>query len=343
VGTWEVGIFDDDVASDLRDAYISARREGRNQVAASEEIRAKYAEALEDYDEGAVAAVALALTQLRRDGRCLRSDAVSAARAIETLLSPERLAEWEEELRGRRRSALSAARTRLSQAKLVDPAEIKDEMTKPIQKRRPPFHVGAIIAFPLGIRDLVGFARVLEIHPHSVAMVQIYKIISTTPPSVEELRRAGPLLTFRVLSDGFGRSPDRPVMGTDPVLEGEVPTRWYNYEPWSKKWFFVPRISFVEGEAVAASEAEVRSSGAADASLGRLDNLTRILDEFARVGLLSAEEASARKDLQKAFYKQLEGMPLDKARKADKAYREALGEGARLEAFRAPKSPRSRR
>jgi len=330
MGAWGVGIFQDDVASDVRDEYDEARDKGLNQWAASQKAHAEMADYFEDRDDGPIASVALALEQVRRDKSCLNPDAEAALRGISVLLSEERMGEWEEEDRGRRRAALIAARKRLEGARFVDPEAVRGETAKPRERRGPRFQVGDIVAFPLGIRGLLGFARILQVG-EALILVQVYELISETPPEVENFRGSGPLVTFNVYNDGIGRSPDRRIVGHDPVEPANLPTRWYVHESWHDKWFIVPGPFSTPNQRQETVEAEARRIGAADASIilgGILERTDQVCRELAQAGLLSGDDAAFASRRHREFYERYRALPSKEARiQAIKEYRESFLQG----------------
>jgi hypothetical protein len=54
VGTWGTGIFDDDLASDVRAAYLEALTAGASAEEAAQQAQSKFAHALQDEDESLV-------------------------------------------------------------------------------------------------------------------------------------------------------------------------------------------------------------------------------------------------------------------------------------------------
>ena len=64
VGAWGTGIFDDDVALDVRGAWEDARAEGLSPEAAAAQIVESLSEYVEDVDDGPILWLALASLQL---------------------------------------------------------------------------------------------------------------------------------------------------------------------------------------------------------------------------------------------------------------------------------------
>ena len=92
MGTWGTGIFDNDTAGDLRDAFEDELAIVANVVTATENVLTKFASDLDDVDYGPVIYLALAALQLEQDA--LQQD--MRKRALEIIDSGEGLDGWEE-------------------------------------------------------------------------------------------------------------------------------------------------------------------------------------------------------------------------------------------------------
>lgn len=64
MGTWGTGIFDDDVAVDVRGEYEEARETGLSPEAAARQVLETWGDQLDDMDDGPIVWIALAATQL---------------------------------------------------------------------------------------------------------------------------------------------------------------------------------------------------------------------------------------------------------------------------------------
>ncbi len=336
MGSWGLGVFDDDFACDIREEYNEARDKGFNQFIASQKARDLISSTPEDSDDNLIGKLALALEQLRRDKRCLKPDADAALQAIEGLQSEAFLSAWEESDRGRRRAILLQARARLKNAPLVNPEAIKDEVAKPKKYRSPSYHNGDIIAIPLGIRGTLGFTRILQFDVKSkLVLLQLYKIISKPPPDVDIIVKSGSLFKFHAFDDGIGRTPDRCIIGDDPVADSDLPTKWYVFRKWENKYFYVPDPFSPEyGQAFEVTrpkqwttEEEVKRLGAAEGSIvsgGILERVNDICLELAKVGLLSQEEVANLTQKVIATYQSVRKSPKETAGKILKDYRESF-------------------
>jgi len=113
VGTFGAGIFDDDVAMDVRSAYLDLLAEGKGDVQAERAIQADWKNEISDSDDGPVFWLALAATQWEY-GRL--SDRVKrrALRAITAAKNDDR---WISSKSGkRRRQVLQRLATKLNSA-----------------------------------------------------------------------------------------------------------------------------------------------------------------------------------------------------------------------------------
>jgi hypothetical protein len=90
VGTWGFGIFEDDMASDVRGEFEDAIAEGLGGNAATQRVFEVFGDAVEDYDDGPVFWLSLAAIQLERG--ILQSDVRENALAA---ITPN-LERWEE-------------------------------------------------------------------------------------------------------------------------------------------------------------------------------------------------------------------------------------------------------
>ena len=66
MGTWGYGIFEDDIASDVRGEFEDAIAEGLDSSAATQRVFEVFSEAVEDEEEGPVIWLSLAVLQLDR-------------------------------------------------------------------------------------------------------------------------------------------------------------------------------------------------------------------------------------------------------------------------------------
>lgn len=93
MGTWGTGVFDDDVALDLRDIFEDALARGSTPVqAADAALREMGEDAMEDSDDGPV--IVFALTSVLLDRGLTRHPLFERARQM--LDSGEGLERWEE-------------------------------------------------------------------------------------------------------------------------------------------------------------------------------------------------------------------------------------------------------
>lgn len=92
MGTWGTGIFDDDTAGDIQDAFEDELADGVDVATATKRVLIRFADDLDDADDGPVIYLALAALQLEQDA--LQQDI--RKRALEIIDSGEGLDGWEE-------------------------------------------------------------------------------------------------------------------------------------------------------------------------------------------------------------------------------------------------------
>jgi hypothetical protein len=113
MGAWDVGLFDDDTAVDVRLTFEAALDDGMTLAAATKQVLEEFEDALDDEDDGPIVLLALAALQWERgkpQARLLR-------RAIAILESGSGLSRWEDEgepLLSQRRQAYEALKQQLS-------------------------------------------------------------------------------------------------------------------------------------------------------------------------------------------------------------------------------------
>jgi hypothetical protein len=90
-GTWGVGIFNDDVALDVRDAFEDALSDGFDVPAATRRVLREFAERIEDIDDGPV--IYLALTALQLERGSLQPEI--REQALRIIATSQSLARWE--------------------------------------------------------------------------------------------------------------------------------------------------------------------------------------------------------------------------------------------------------
>jgi hypothetical protein len=113
MGIWGTGIFDNDVALDIRDAFEDAVSEGLDSSAATQRVLEEFAQAAEDFDDGPVISLALAALQLQREA--LQPE--MRERALHIIATGEGLRSWaavDAATLDERRQVLAQLQTRLA-------------------------------------------------------------------------------------------------------------------------------------------------------------------------------------------------------------------------------------
>src|SRR5262245_49111245 len=92
MGTWGAGIFEDDVALDVRDAFRDATDSAMSATEAADQVLQEFSEQLEDSDDGPV--IRLALASLLLD--CGITDHPALDQAVVLIENGEGLDRWED-------------------------------------------------------------------------------------------------------------------------------------------------------------------------------------------------------------------------------------------------------
>ena len=118
MGTWETGLYDNDLSCDVRDDYIGKLKAGKTDEEALNEILEEYEEEAEDDDEKYNFYIALADTMWKK-GRMTEDIKKMALKMIEEDKVSER---WEDE------------RVRKERAKKLD--KVKERIESPMPERK---------------------------------------------------------------------------------------------------------------------------------------------------------------------------------------------------------------
>jgi hypothetical protein len=112
MGAWGTGIFDDDLALDIKADFEDALDNGLTIDAATQQILEEYAEVLEDEDEGPIIYFALAALQLEQG----EIQQIIKSKALHIISTGESLDLWEEagqDALAKRQQALLELKTKL--------------------------------------------------------------------------------------------------------------------------------------------------------------------------------------------------------------------------------------
>ena len=119
MGAWGTAIFSDDVAADIREDWRDHIGDGLSPEAATQQVLADYADAVQDQDESGVVWLALAVCQWRT-GRIVQS---VLDRAIEIIDDGSDLRRWEWEQQPRQRQARAQVLAKTRDLLLSPPPE----------------------------------------------------------------------------------------------------------------------------------------------------------------------------------------------------------------------------
>ncbi len=118
MGTWDAGIFEDDIAMDIKTEFEDAIAEGLNIKQATKQILESYEDALDDVDEGPMVYLALAALQIEK-GTVLRKIKQKALKIIDSGQGLERWEEAGEELLNKRKCVLNDLKSKLLSTKEI--------------------------------------------------------------------------------------------------------------------------------------------------------------------------------------------------------------------------------
>ncbi len=201
MGAWGAGIFEDDLALDVRASFEDALEAGRSVGEATEQVLESFRESLQDPDEGPVIYLALAASQLEQG----ELEPAVRDRAVEIIDRGEGLERWEEagqEALSERRRELQRLRARLLEGSGSNPGA-----RARTRRRKVRAQVGDcyLIHLPSGRK---AYAQYVHRHPEYGPMVRVFDIVTDREVGLEELASAGELfpLVFvaleRALRDG---------------------------------------------------------------------------------------------------------------------------------------------
>jgi hypothetical protein len=92
MGSWGAGIFDDDLAVDVKNAFERELDSGASAEGATRKVLERFARALKDYDDGPVVYLALAALQLQHNSLL----PVIKEKALDIISSGQALRGWDE-------------------------------------------------------------------------------------------------------------------------------------------------------------------------------------------------------------------------------------------------------
>jgi hypothetical protein len=192
MGAWGFGIFDDDAALDIRDAWIDWYRETTSAPEATTALRSEHEEEFSDPDDGPVAELALALT-LWKHGVL---DAVTSAAALRVIDEQRGLELWREQGEKAVAARLRAYAKTREQLTATQPTVKKYPKRKPKPADDPGLEVGDVFSLPILLPDGSrgegrGYFRVIRVdqeHNHRRPAVRLLALPADgTEPSPGQL------------------------------------------------------------------------------------------------------------------------------------------------------------
>jgi hypothetical protein len=182
MGTWGVGIFADDEASDVRDAFRHYVADTRDVAAATDEIALDYGASFDAPQQHPAFFLALALTQWRAGWLDPR---VKTA-ALQVIADGSDLARWNDGKDARKRQRVLTAAAQ----QLVEPSPAPRRFPSPWQVQLADFRVGEIIGrwLPqqrLAVMKVVAFRRTVQLKVRGPA-VRLQKWTEPRMPDAAE-------------------------------------------------------------------------------------------------------------------------------------------------------------
>lgn len=112
MGAWDIGIFDDDLALDIKSEFENYLAEGLNVKQATKQILENYEDVLEDEDESPIVYLSLAALQLEQ-GEVATKIRKKTIKLIESGQALERWEESDETAFKQRKNVLNALKEQL--------------------------------------------------------------------------------------------------------------------------------------------------------------------------------------------------------------------------------------
>ena len=188
MGAWDVDLFADDLACDVRDDYRAALAEGLTAEAARARVLERYADALADLEEGPLVWLALAATAWQVG----RLDDDTRDRALAVIASSAGTDRWTEAGLATRRAAV-----------LAKLAETLRQPQKPptAMKSKRGFVTAWAVGEIVGYRQASGLWLALHVVGHSDGGAGVFPVVNLLdwtgeagPPSSADLAQADPVL-----------------------------------------------------------------------------------------------------------------------------------------------------
>ena len=203
MGAWGTGVFADDVACEVRDAYKELLAERSTRSDATERLLRDWREVFEDPDSGPVGWLALAVTQWKLG----RLDSDTQTRVLAIIERGEALMAWSETpgLLKQRQAVFSRVETQLRSPQ---------RLVRAVKKRfrdTCDWEVGELISYRTCSQQLVVF-RVCAHHTDrggTSPIVEVLDWVGMSLPPVQELQNCR--VRLGKMWEGFGPLPSQPI------------------------------------------------------------------------------------------------------------------------------------
>lgn len=220
MGAWGVGLFSDDTACDVRDTYRQAAAEGLEADTARDRVLERFANALEDKEDGPVVWLALAATAWDMG----RLDDATRDRALEVIAQGEGIDRWEEAGLGAKRRAELAKLTE----KLRQPQK---PLVKAKAKRG--FATDWTLGEIIGYRQQGGNLLALHVVAHSDGGTGVFPVVHVLdwtsdgrPPTEAEIAGADSILFLPSSDPSLPMQPELCLLLTRKMERAECFVRW---------------------------------------------------------------------------------------------------------------------
>jgi len=212
MGTWGIGIMDNDLAQDVKDAFEDALAETGSTLRAARRVRRQYQEDLDEFDEypDLVLALAWLLSARGRADKALFGETVKVIREGLSLRRWEDSPEYEER--------------RQKEQEFLEVLEGRAPHPEPYKRpRRIRVKVGDI--FEIALSDgRKAYCQYVFFDPMMGELVQVFNLITRETPSLEAILASGPKFppVFTVPSVGVEQGTWR-VIGNVEVKDFKYP------------------------------------------------------------------------------------------------------------------------
>lgn len=225
MGAWGTGLYQDDVACDIKAEYVNRLRIGQTNIEATQQIIERNEDSLEDEDDGPVIWLALADTQWKY-GRLLPEVKEEALKCIREGIDLEK---WKEDKRlyEKRKQVLEQIEKRLLTPQPLERKVTKLELKKTIwdfgdvllyylndEKLKESEWYNKYILLRVVGEDTANIGSLPREYSHEISIIAVYNWIGDEPPTKEKIDNLDFLIEERL------------VVKNGNILEKKVPLKF---------------------------------------------------------------------------------------------------------------------